>query len=125
MFSAGFLTYDDHCVAVVRADQLASGMSLPVSHQRLFLFPWLLSLVMTAARAVGVTAPATEMLLVIASSSAVSGQRHDATGVIVAQYAYRYVPPVYYLGDRLGQLVNPGHDRARTAVVSAIGAPGR
>jgi hypothetical protein len=25
-------------------------------------------------------------------------RRHDATGVVVAQYAYRFVVPVYYLG---------------------------
>jgi len=72
VFSAGFLTYDDHYVAVVRADQLASGTPLPESYQRSFLFPWLISLVMTGARALGITAPSTEMLVVRLIQGAVS-----------------------------------------------------
>jgi len=71
-FSPGFLAADDHHVLVEHADHLAAGIPLPRSYQRSFLYPWLVSLIMTAARAAGVTAPATEMLVVRLLQGAVS-----------------------------------------------------
>jgi len=72
LFSPGFLASDDHHVLVVRAAQLAAGIPLPPTYQRSFLYPWAVSLVMTAARAAGVSAPATEMLIVRLLQAAVS-----------------------------------------------------
>jgi hypothetical protein len=71
-FSPGFLAADDHHVLVEHADHLAAGIPLPRSYQRSFLYPWVVSLVMTAARAAGVTAPAMEMLIVRLLQGAVS-----------------------------------------------------
>ena len=71
-FSPGFLAYDDHHVLVDHADQLAAGIPLPHTYQRSFLYPWTVSLVMTAARAAGVVAPATEMLIIRLLQGAVS-----------------------------------------------------
>ncbi len=63
-FSPGFLAYDDHHVLVDHADRLAAGIPLPQTYQRSFLYPWAVSLVMTAVRAAGISAPTTEMLIV-------------------------------------------------------------
>ena len=71
-FSPGFLAADDHHVLVDHADRLAAGIPLPHSYQRSFLYPWAVSLVMTAARAAGITAPATEMLVIRLLQGAVS-----------------------------------------------------
>jgi len=72
LFSPGFLASDDHHVLVVRAGQLADGVPLPSSYQRSVLYPGAVSLVMRAARAAGVSAPATEMLIVRLLQAAVS-----------------------------------------------------
>jgi hypothetical protein len=71
-FSPGFLAADDHHVLVEHADRLAAGIPLPRTFQRSFLYPWVVSLVMTASRAAGVSAPATEMLIVRLLQGAVS-----------------------------------------------------
>jgi hypothetical protein len=63
-YSPGFLAFDDHHVLVERASQLAEGVPFPSSYQRSFLYPWAVSLVMSAVRAAGVSAPATEMLVI-------------------------------------------------------------
>jgi len=72
VFSPGFLAFDDHHVLVERASQLADGAPFPPSYQRSFLYPWTVSLVMAAVRAVGINAPATELLLVRLLQGAVS-----------------------------------------------------
>ncbi len=64
VFSRGFLAADDHHVVVVAADGLASGGSLPVGYRRSFLYPTAMSFIMSAARALGITSPDAEMLLV-------------------------------------------------------------
>jgi glycosyl transferase family 22 (putative mannosyltransferase) len=64
MFSRGFLAADDHHVLVVAADSLASGFALPVGYKRSLLYPLTVSLIMTVSRAVGITSPDAEMLVV-------------------------------------------------------------
>jgi hypothetical protein len=64
VFSRGFLAIDDHHVLVVAADGLASGGSLPSGYKRSFLYPTVVSFIMSAARALGITSPDAEMLLV-------------------------------------------------------------
>jgi 4-amino-4-deoxy-L-arabinose transferase-like glycosyltransferase len=72
VFSRGFLTADDHHVLVVAADGLASGGSLPAGYKRSFLYPTAVSLIMGAARAIGITSPDAEMLLVRLAHAAYS-----------------------------------------------------
>ncbi|MGH7701904.1 MAG: glycosyltransferase family 39 protein [Gemmatimonadales bacterium] len=71
-FSPGFLTVDDHHVLVEQASHLADGISLPPSYQRSFLYPWVVSLVMIAARAAGIASPTMEMLVIRLLQGAVS-----------------------------------------------------
>jgi len=71
-FSPGFLAFDDHHVLVERASQLAEGVPFPPTYQRSFLYPWAVSVVMTAVRAAGMSSPAGEMLVVRLIQGAIS-----------------------------------------------------
>jgi hypothetical protein len=64
VFSKGFLTLDDHFNLVVDADMLARGMTLPLDYKDSALYPWSISLVMSALRFFGNTSPDGEMLVV-------------------------------------------------------------
>ena len=63
-FSGGFLASDDHHVVIGAADQIASGVGLPVTYARSALFPAVIAAIMTVARGIGIHDPGVEMLLV-------------------------------------------------------------
>ena len=71
-FSRGFLAADDHHVLTVAADRMASGQGLPPDYMRSFLYPFVVSTIMTGARTIGITSPDGEMLLVRLAHAAYS-----------------------------------------------------
>ena len=80
-FSGGFLASDDHHVVIGAADQIASGMGLPVTYARSALFPASLAVIMTVARGIGIHDPGVEMLLVRLAQAAYS--------LLVVYFVYR------------------------------------
>ena len=64
IFSKGFLTLDDHFNLVVDADTIANGIKLPLDYKDSVLYPWSVSLIMSAIRFFGNTSPDMEMLVV-------------------------------------------------------------
>ena len=64
IFSKGFLTLDDHFNLVVDADTIANGIKLPLDYKDSVLYPWSVSIIMSAMRFFGNTSPDIEMLVV-------------------------------------------------------------
>ena len=64
VFSGGFLASDDHHVVIGAADQIASGVGLPVAFERTALFPGVIAAIMTVTRGIGIHDPGIEMLVV-------------------------------------------------------------
>jgi len=64
VFSGGFLASDDHNVVVTAADQIASGVGLPLTYARSALFPGVIAAIMTVTRGIGIHDPGVEMLIV-------------------------------------------------------------
>jgi Dolichyl-phosphate-mannose-protein mannosyltransferase len=64
VFSGGFLASDDHHVVITAADQLASGIGLPLTYARSALFPGVIAAIMTVTRGIGIHDPGVEMLVV-------------------------------------------------------------
>jgi len=64
VFSGGFLASDDHHVVIGAADQIASGVGLPVTFERTALFPGVIAAIMTVTRGIGIHDPGIEMLVV-------------------------------------------------------------
>lgn len=64
VFSGGFLASDDHHVVVAAADQIASGIGLPLTYARSALFPGVLAGIMTVTRGIGIHDPGVEMFLI-------------------------------------------------------------
>jgi len=86
-FSGGFLASDDHHVVIGAADQIASGMGLPVTYARSALFPASLAAIMTVARGIGVHDPGVEMLLVRLAQAAYS--------LLVVYFVYRLLERLF------------------------------
>ena len=72
VFSGGFLASDDHHVVVAAADQIATGIGLPVTYARSALFPGVIAAIMTVTRGLGVHDPGIEMLVVRLAQAAYS-----------------------------------------------------
>ena len=64
VFSGGFLASDDHHVVITAADQIASGIGLPLTYARSALFPGVIAGIMTVTRGIGIHDPGVEMLVV-------------------------------------------------------------
>src|SRR5260221_3930415 len=64
VFSGGFLASDDHHVVIGAADQIATGVGLPVTFERSALYPGVIAAIMAFARQVGIDDPGTQMFLV-------------------------------------------------------------
>jgi 4-amino-4-deoxy-L-arabinose transferase-like glycosyltransferase len=64
VFSGGFLASDDHHVVVNAADQIASGIGLPLTSARSALFPGVIAAIMAVTRGIGIHDPGVEMLVV-------------------------------------------------------------
>ena len=80
-FSGGFLASDDHHVVIGAADQIASGIGLPVTYARSALFPAGIAAIMTVVRGIGIHDPGVEMLLVRLAQAAYS--------LLVVYFVYR------------------------------------
>lgn len=81
LFSGGFLTHDDHYVVVVTADRIAEGVGVSPGYQRSVLYTEAVALLMRAGRAAGITARATEMLIVRVA--------HALLSLLVVYFAFR------------------------------------
>ena len=64
VFSGGFLASDDHHVVVNAADQIVSGIGLPLTSARSALFPGVIAAIMAVTRGSGIHDPGVEMLVV-------------------------------------------------------------
>lgn len=81
VFSQGFLASDDHHVVVTAADQIASGIGLPVTYARSALLPGVIGAIMAVTRGIGIHDPGVEMLIVRILQAAYS--------LLVVYFAYR------------------------------------
>jgi hypothetical protein len=81
VFSGGFLASDDHHVVIAAADQIASGIGLPVTYARSALFPGVIAGIMTVTRGIGIHDPGVEMLVVRLVQAAYS--------LLVVYFVYR------------------------------------
>ena len=83
VFSGGFLASDDHHVVVAAADQIATGIGLPLTYARSALFPGVIAAIMTVTRGLGIHDPGIEMLVVRLAQAAYS--------LLAVYFVYRLV----------------------------------